>query len=64
MNKNEWNIRKNILQCLYKKVFNTSPRDFFRNCNKENDKMVKNPSLRMSIQKIERRWTEESVVAG
>ena len=37
----------------------------FRNRNKENDdEMVKNPSLRKSMEKFQRRWTEESVVAG
>jgi len=35
-----------------------------RICSKVNDdKMVKNP-LKMSMKKIQRRWTEESVAAG
>jgi len=34
-------------------------------CSKENDvEMVKNPSLRLSMEKIQRRWSEENVAAG
>ena len=29
-----------------------------------NDKIVKNPSLRMSMYNMQRRWAEESVAAG
>ena len=35
-----------------------------RICSKENGDKIVNPFLRMSTEKMQRRWTEESVAAG
>ena len=65
--KNEWIIRTKKINCgIYVNKLLILDHDvLLRICSKENgDKIVKNPFLRMSTEKMQRRWTEESVAAG
>jgi len=66
VNKNEWIIRKKIKCTIYINKYLILAQDMLvRICSKVNgDKMVKNPFLRMSAEKLQQRWTEESVAVG